>query len=92
MTQVFVWAICGLVAAWLIGAITLRTRRDKLVNLLLGVTGGALGGFLVDVTFFGMDATLFSMNGRMIYTSLAAILGSAVLVLATRYVSVAREY
>lgn len=83
--HVFVWAICGLAAGWFTGKLTLSMGRDQLINLFLGVTGGAAGGFLLDVTFFSMD-------GRMIYTSLAAVLGAVLLVFASRYVGVGREW
>ena len=83
--QVFVWAVCGLAAGWFTGRLPLSMGRDQLINLLLGTTGGAVGGFLVDLTFF-------SMEGGMIYTSLAAILGAVLLILFSQYISVRREW
>jgi len=83
--QVFVWAVCGLAAGWFTGRISLSMGRDQLINLLLGVAGGAAGGFLLDAAFFNME-------GSMIYTSLAAIFGATLLVLLSRYLRVSREW
>lgn len=83
--QIFVWAVCGLAAGWFTGRISLSMGRDQLINLLLGVAGGASGGFL-------LDAVVFNMAGSMIYTSLAAILGATLLVLLSRYLRMSREW
>lgn len=83
--QVFVWAVCGLAAGWFTGKMTLSMGRDQLINLLLGITGGAAGGFMFNVTFFRTE-------GAVVYTSLAAIIGSVLLVLLSRYSGLAGEW
>ncbi|MGH9571930.1 MAG: GlsB/YeaQ/YmgE family stress response membrane protein [Candidatus Acidiferrales bacterium] len=83
--QLLFWATYGLVAGWLAGKIiTLSQGRDQLLDVVLGTAGGIGGGFL-------FDATPFRIEGKMIYTSLAAALGGVILTLASRYFTTARH-
>jgi uncharacterized membrane protein YeaQ/YmgE (transglycosylase-associated protein family) len=82
--QLLLWATYGLVAGWLAGKmITLSQGRDQFVDLVLGTAGGIGGGFLFDMT-------PFQFEGKMIYTSLAAVLGGVILTIGSRYLTVAR--
>jgi uncharacterized membrane protein YeaQ/YmgE (transglycosylase-associated protein family) len=83
--QLLFWATYGLVAGWLAGRmVTLSQGRDQFVDLVLGAAGGIGGGFLFDMTPFHIE-------GKMIYTSLAAALGGVILSIGSRYLTMARH-
>jgi uncharacterized membrane protein YeaQ/YmgE (transglycosylase-associated protein family) len=79
------WVIEGLVAGWLTGKIMSSEGRNRVMNLVMGVAGAVAGGFLLSVA-------PFLVQGRMIYTNLAAILGAVILTVFFRYVGGSREY
>jgi uncharacterized membrane protein YeaQ/YmgE (transglycosylase-associated protein family) len=66
------WIIIGLVAGWAAGKIMKGSGYGLWVNLLLGVAGAILGGYLTSLIGLG--------GGGLIYTLLVAIAG-AVLIL-----------
>lgn len=79
------WMMEGLVAGWLTGKIMEGEGRDRVMNLVMGVAGAVAGGFLVNVA-------PFLVQGRMIFTNLAAVLGAVILTVFFRYVGGSREY
>jgi uncharacterized membrane protein YeaQ/YmgE (transglycosylase-associated protein family) len=81
--QLLFWMIDGLVAGWVTGKRMADEGRDLLMDTIMGVAGGAGGGFLVSVA--GLP-----VQGKMIYTNLAAILG-AVLLTALSRVAIGRR-
>jgi uncharacterized membrane protein YeaQ/YmgE (transglycosylase-associated protein family) len=83
--QILLWAISGLVAGWVTGKFMLSEGRDQLMDLVMGIAGGVGGGFLLDLT-------TFHVGGRMIFTSLAAVLGAVSLTVISRYVIGRREF
>jgi uncharacterized membrane protein YeaQ/YmgE (transglycosylase-associated protein family) len=83
--QILFWAIYGSVAGWLTGKIMLSQGRDQMTDLVLGLTGGLGGGLL-------LDATTYRMDGKMIYESLASVVGAVVLTIVSRYVTTKRAY
>ena len=83
--QFLVWTVEGVVAGYLMGRIMLSQGRDQAINVLMGLTGGVAGGFLMSVTHL-------LVRGMMIYTSLAAVLVAAVLTVLVRYASGMHEY
>jgi uncharacterized membrane protein YeaQ/YmgE (transglycosylase-associated protein family) len=76
--QMLFWATYGLVAGWLAGKFMLSQGRDHMMDLVMGAAGGVGGGFL-------FDATPFRLEGKMIYTSLAAVLGAVIATVLFRY-------
>jgi uncharacterized membrane protein YeaQ/YmgE (transglycosylase-associated protein family) len=52
---------------------------------VLGLAGGLVGGFI-------FNATSFRIEGKMIYTSVSAILGAIILTFLSRYFLGRREY
>lgn len=79
------WMMEGLVAGWLTGKIMSSEGRDRVMNLVMGVAGAIAGGFLVSIA-------PFLVQGRMIYTNLAAVLAAIILTVFSRYVGGSREY
>jgi uncharacterized membrane protein YeaQ/YmgE (transglycosylase-associated protein family) len=79
------WIMEGLVAGWLTGKIMSSEGRDRVMNLVMGAAGALAGGFLVSVA-------PFLVQGRMIFTNLAAILGAVILTVFSRYIGGSREY
>lgn len=81
--QLIFWIMDGLVASWLTGKA--MSGRELLMDTIMGVTGAVGGGFIVSVA--GLP-----VQGRMIYTNLAAILGALVLTALSRVATGRRGY
>lgn len=75
----------GLAAGWLTGKAMSAEGRDLMMDVLTGIVGGVGGGFLIQVA--GLP-----VQGKMIYTNLAAILGAVVLTTLSRIVTQRRVY
>jgi uncharacterized membrane protein YeaQ/YmgE (transglycosylase-associated protein family) len=85
MQLLLFWTIDGLVAGWLTGKVMSAGGRDLWMDAIMGTVGGVAAGFIVNVSGF-------LVNGRMIYTNLAAALGAALLTVFARFVAGRREY
>ena len=83
--QLFFWILDGLVAGWLTGKIMSGERRELLMATVMGVAGGVAAGFIVNVA--GLP-----VQGKMIYTNLAAIVGAAILTVLSRFATGRRGY
>ena len=83
--QLLFWIVGGLAAGWLTGKIMSGEGRDLVMDTIMGVTGAVAGGFIVSVA--GLP-----VQGRMIYTSLAAVAGAVILTVLTRLAGGRREY
>ena len=83
--QLLFWIVDGLVAGWLTGKIMSSEGRDQIMDIVMGVAGAIAGGFL-------FSAARLLVQGEMIYTSLAAVLGAVILTVLSRYVGGRREY
>jgi uncharacterized membrane protein YeaQ/YmgE (transglycosylase-associated protein family) len=83
--QLFFWIMDGLVAGWLTGKIMSGERRDLLMATIMGVAGGMAAGFIVNVA--GLP-----VQGKMIYTNLAAIIGAVILTALSRVATGRRGY
>src|SRR5215469_16162227 len=71
------WVIVGLIAGWATGKIMGGTGRGALTDIVLGVAGALVGGWI-------MRALGFAGHGGMIYTILVAIGGAILLTLIYR--------
>jgi uncharacterized membrane protein YeaQ/YmgE (transglycosylase-associated protein family) len=69
------WIIVGLIAGWLAGMIMKGGGYGLIGNLVVGVLGALLGGFLATL-FFGGDY----VTGFNLATILVALAGSIVLI------------
>jgi len=83
--QLLFWIIDGLVASWLTGKMMSDQGYDLWMDTIMGVAGGLGGGFLANVA--GLP-----VQGKMIYTNLAAILGAVILTGLSRVVTGRRRY
>lgn len=79
------WIVDGLAAGWLTGKIMSSEGRDRIMDLVMGVAGAVAVGFLLSVT-------PFLVQGKMIYTNLAAFLGAVILCFLSRYFNGRQEY
>jgi uncharacterized membrane protein YeaQ/YmgE (transglycosylase-associated protein family) len=68
-----IWWICvGLVAGWATGKLTKGGGYGVLMDIVIGIGGAVLGGFL-------MRTFDFAGSGGFIYTVIVAVLGAVVL-------------
>jgi uncharacterized membrane protein YeaQ/YmgE (transglycosylase-associated protein family) len=66
------WIIVGFIAGWATGKIMGGTGRGFLMDVVIGIAGAIVGGWI-------MRAVGFAGRGGMIYTVLVAIGGAVVL-------------
>jgi uncharacterized membrane protein YeaQ/YmgE (transglycosylase-associated protein family) len=85
MLSLLCWIIVGVAVGWLMGKIMLSEGRDYVMDIVMGVAGAIGGGFLLSTMHL-------LVQGKLIYTSLAAIWGAVVLAMLARYVAGRREY
>ena len=83
--ELFFWVVMGVVAGWIARMGMLSQGRDRILDIVLGIVGAIGGGFL-------LTAAHPSAEGRMIYTSLAAILGAISLTVLSRYLTAKLAY
>lgn len=83
--QLFFWIMDGLVAGWLAGTIMSGERRELLMATAMGVAGGVAAGFIVNVA-------RSTVQGKMIYTNLAAVIGAVILTMLSRVFTGRRGY
>jgi uncharacterized membrane protein YeaQ/YmgE (transglycosylase-associated protein family) len=79
------WIMDALAASWLTGRLMSREARDQFMEIAMAVAGGVTGGLL-------LSSARFTVQGRMVYTNLAAILGAVTVTVLSRYVGARREY
>ena len=73
--NILIWVIVGAIAGWL-ASLVMRTNRQQglLEDIIVGVVGGLLGGFLLDLLGVGGEVT-----GLNIGSILVAFVGAIVL-------------
>jgi len=81
----FLWIVDGVAAGYLTGKIMSSEGRDWVMDIVMGLAGGVAGGFL-------FSAMHVLVEGKMIFTNLAAMSGAVLLTALSRYVSGRREY
>jgi uncharacterized membrane protein YeaQ/YmgE (transglycosylase-associated protein family) len=72
------WAIVGLIAGWATGKIMKGAGYGVLMDIIIGIAGAMLGGFL-------MRAVGFAGEGGLIYTVIVAIVGAVILTAILRF-------
>lgn len=70
------WIIVGLIAGWLAGLVMRGRGRGILGDMLIGIVGALLGGFLASTLFNMPDP----VNGINVTSILVAFLGSVLLI------------
>jgi uncharacterized membrane protein YeaQ/YmgE (transglycosylase-associated protein family) len=83
--QLLFWLVDGLLGGWIVGRIMSAERRDLLMNAIMGIAGGVAAGFLI-------EAALPHVQGKMIYTNLAAVTGALALAALSRVATGRRGY
>jgi uncharacterized membrane protein YeaQ/YmgE (transglycosylase-associated protein family) len=78
------WVIDGMVIGWLSQSVQ-PDGRNRIMDLVMGGSGGLVGGFFVVVS-------PFFVYGQMIFSNLGAVLGAVVLISLSRYIGASREY
>ncbi len=70
---IILWILVGLIAGWLTGKIMKGSGYGFFVDILLGIAGALVGGFIARQ--IGLD-----VHGGLIYSTLIALGGAIVLV------------
>lgn len=81
--NILVWIIVGGIAGWL-ASLVMRTNREQglLEDIVIGIVGGLLAGFLLDVLDIGEGA----VTGLNIGSIFAAFIGAVILLAIIRAV------
>jgi len=74
---IIAWIVVGLIAGWLTGKIMKGSGYGFFVDILLGIAGAMLGGFIA--RHLGLDP-----HGGFIYSTLVALGGAIILVVIIR--------
>jgi uncharacterized membrane protein YeaQ/YmgE (transglycosylase-associated protein family) len=74
------WIVVGAIAGWLSGQVMKGRGFGLLGDIIVGVVGGLIGGFLADVLFKVPNA----VNGFNLTSILVAFLGAIVLLFVAR--------
>jgi uncharacterized membrane protein YeaQ/YmgE (transglycosylase-associated protein family) len=77
--SVIAWIVIGLIAGWLAGKVSRGRGFGCIANILIGLVGAVLGGWIF------MKLGIF--GGGMIYSIAAATLGAVILVTIARLFS-----
>jgi uncharacterized membrane protein YeaQ/YmgE (transglycosylase-associated protein family) len=72
------WIVIGLVAGWLTGKLVLGNGYGPIVDIAMGIAGAVGGGFI-------MRLASSPAHSGLAYTSLAALLGAAILTATSAY-------
>ena len=74
------WIVVGAIAGWLAGKLVKGEGFGCLGNIIVGVVGGLLGGFLASALFNVPDA----VNGFNLTSIIVAFLGAVLVVVVIR--------
>jgi uncharacterized membrane protein YeaQ/YmgE (transglycosylase-associated protein family) len=77
------WIVVGLIAGWLTGLIMRRGGYGIVGDLVVGLLGALMGGFLVGLVYHGTVGIIGSI--------VVAVIGAMILVIGLRLVTGARE-
>jgi uncharacterized membrane protein YeaQ/YmgE (transglycosylase-associated protein family) len=76
LISLLVWALVGLIAGWLAGEFTRGRGYGVVGNIVVGLIGALIGGFLAQ-TLFGVDP----VDGLDISTIVTAFIGAVLFVI-----------
>jgi uncharacterized membrane protein YeaQ/YmgE (transglycosylase-associated protein family) len=79
---VLAWIVVGLVAGWLAGLVVKGGGFGVIGDIVIGILGALLGGFLAAVVFGTQDV----VNGINLVSVLVAFIGAVLLVMVIRAV------
>jgi len=72
------WIVVGLIAGWAAGRFMKGGGYGMFADIILGILGGVVGGWIISLLGFGA--------GGMIWSILVAILGAVILIWITRLI------
>ncbi len=72
------WIVIGLVTGWLTGKLVVGNGYGPILDIVMGIAGAIGGGFI-------MRLASSPAHGGLAYTSLAALMGAAILTATTAY-------
>jgi uncharacterized membrane protein YeaQ/YmgE (transglycosylase-associated protein family) len=78
--SIFAWIILGLIAGWIGSKIVNRTGEGFFLDIVLGVVGALVGGFLFSL--IGAEG----VSGLNIYSLFVAIVGSVVVLVIYHFI------
>ena len=81
------WIVVGLIAGWLAGVVVRGGGYGLIGNIVVGVVGALIGGFLAGALFNVPDA----VNGINLTSILIAFIGAVILILILRAVTPRRS-
>jgi uncharacterized membrane protein YeaQ/YmgE (transglycosylase-associated protein family) len=81
------WIVVGLIAGWLAGLVVRGGGYGLVGNIVVGIVGALMGGFLAGALFNVPDA----VNGINLTSILIAFLGAVILILILRAVAPRRS-
>ena len=70
--SIFAWIVLGLVSGFIASKIVNRTGEGMILDILLGIVGAVVGGWLFHL--FGMPG----VTGLNLYSMVIAVIGAAV--------------
>jgi uncharacterized membrane protein YeaQ/YmgE (transglycosylase-associated protein family) len=79
------WIVIGLRTGWLTGKLVVGNGYGPLMDIVVGLAGVIGGGFIVRLASS-------PAHGGLAYTSLAALLGAAILTAATAYANARKRW
>lgn len=81
------WIVVGLIAGWLAGLVVRGGGYGLIGNIVVGIVGALIGGFLAGTLFNVPDA----VNGINLTSILIAFIGAVILILILRAVAPRRS-
>ena len=78
---IFSWIILGLIAGWIGSKIVNKSGAGLIMDVLLGVVGAVVGGFLASLIGFG------TVSGVNIESILISVVGAVIVLLVYRAVA-----
>ena len=81
------WIVVGLIAGWLAGIVVRGGGYGLIGNIVVGIVGALIGGFLAGALFNVPDA----VNGINLTSILIAFIGAVILILILRAVAPRRS-
>ena len=79
MSGLIWWIIVGLIAGWATGRIMKGSGYGPLMDIVLGIIGGVVGGGIMGMLGFG--------GGGLIWSIIVAIIGAIILVWVVRLIT-----
>ena len=79
------WIVIGVVAGWLTGKLIVGNGYGPILDVVMGIAGAIGGGFI-------MRLASSPAHGGLAYTSLAALMGAAILTATTAYANGRRRW